>query len=87
MDPTNDNLKQQVVTPPSTTEADLKAHYQMLFQRGLRWLGAGIFMMALRFGINFFVQDSEQSVVISMYVVTSLGSICIMKGLVDILGF
>lgn len=43
--------------------------------------------MALSFGVNFLLEDSEQLVVKIMYVSTSLGALCMMKGLVDMLGF
>jgi hypothetical protein len=79
-------------SPPTATavvppDAGSKERHQMLFQRGLRWLAAGIFLMALSFGVNFLLEDSEQLVVKVMYVSTSLGAICMIKGLVDILGF
>lgn len=67
-------------------EETQKEKHLRLFQRGLKWLGTGIFFMALSFGINFFSQESVQSVVISMYILTSLGAVCITKGLVDMLG-
>jgi hypothetical protein len=69
------------------SDAAANARHQMLFQRGLRWLAAGIFLMALSFGVNFFLGGSEQLVVKIMYVSTSLGALCMIKGLVDILGF
>ncbi|MBK9335089.1 MAG: hypothetical protein IPM98_00315 [Lewinellaceae bacterium] len=71
---------------PAPDAASLENH-ERLFQRGLKWLGAGIFLMAASFGINFFLYDTETSFQTSMYVLTSLGAICIMKGLVDMLGF
>lgn len=69
------------------SDAAANARHQLLFQRGLRWLAAGIFLMALSFGVNFSLGGSEQLVVKIMYVSTSLGALCMMKGLVDILGF
>jgi len=73
--------------PPVDTDPALKEKYQRLFQRGLKWLGAGIFLMAVSFGINFFLFQTEVSFVNAMYILTSLGAVCITKGLVDILGF
>ncbi|MGI9160440.1 MAG: hypothetical protein ACR2K1_11885 [Saprospiraceae bacterium] len=69
------------------TDAAAKARHQMLFQRGLRWLAAGVLLMALSFGVNFCLEDAAQLVVKVMYVSTSLGALCMMKGLLDILGF
>lgn len=63
------------------------AKHQHLFQRGLKWLGAGIFFMAVSFGINFFLYQADVSFVTAMYVLTSLGAVFILKGLADILGF
>lgn len=71
----------------SATETLSKEQQQRLFQHGLKWLGTGIVLMALSFGINFFLFDSGGSFQTSMYVLTSVGAICIFKGLVDILGF
>lgn len=71
----------------SASESLSKEQQQRLFQQGLKWLGAGIVLMAVSFGINFFLFDSHGSFQISMYVLTSVGSICIFKGLVDIPGF
>ena len=70
----------------STTDAAAQENHQRLFQRGLKWLGAGVLLMAVSFGINFFLFDSG-SFQTSMYILTSMGAICIMKGLVDMLGF
>lgn len=71
----------------SATETLSKEQQQRLFQQGLKWLGAGIVLMAVSFGVNFFLFDSGGSFQTSMYVLTSVGAICIFKGLVDILGF
>jgi len=71
----------------SVSEASSKERLQRLFQRGLKWLGAGILLMAVSFGVNFFLFESGGSFQTSMYVLTSIGAICILKGLVDMLGF
>ena len=70
-----------------TTDALSAETHQRLFQRGLKWLGAGILLMATSFGVNFLLYDTDTSFQTSMYVLTSLGAVCIMKGLVDMLGF
>lgn len=72
-------------TPPP--DAALKEKHERLFQRGLKWLGAGIALMAVSFGINFFLYDTELSFATSMYLLTTVGAVCILKGLVDMLGF
>lgn len=89
MEPVRHNTPEHLPTDPAAQALDAatKAHYQRLFQRGLKWLGAGVFFMAVSFGINFFLYGTETSFQTSMYVLTSVGAICIMKGLVDMLGF
>lgn len=72
---------------PAATDPVQKEQHQRLFQRGLIWLGAGIFFMALSFGINFFLFQADHSFTTAMYVLTSLGAVLILKGLADILGF
>lgn len=92
-----DNLKQdnQDNTAPDTLPESntptmdtlSNAEHQRLFQRGLRWLALGVFLMGSSLGINFLLFDSGTSFVVIMYVLTSLGALCIMKSLADILGF
>jgi hypothetical protein len=67
--------------------ATSKAEHQRLFRRGMKWLGVGVFLMGSSFGINFLLFDSDTSFVSVMYVLTSLGALCIMKCLADVLGF
>ncbi len=69
------------------SEALAKEKHQRLFQRGLKWLCTGILLMAVSFGINFLLFHSEGSFAAFMYTLTTLGTVCIMKGLVDIMGF
>ena len=72
---------------PPVSDPAAKERHRRLFSRGLKWLGAGVLMMAVSFGINFFMYQSGDGFIMFMYVLTSAGSICIMKGLVDMLGF
>lgn len=67
--------------------ADSKAAHQRLFKRGIGWLCVGVFLMALSFGINFFLFHSTYSFTTMMYLLTTLGTVCIVKSLADILGF
>ncbi len=60
---------------------------RQLFQRGLKCLGAGVFLMAMSFGINMLFSNSFQGFAITMYTLTSLGAILILMGLGYILGF
>lgn len=61
--------------------------HRRLFKRGMSWMCAGVALMGLSFLINFVLFHSDQSFVTIMYVMTSLGTICIVKSLADILGF
>ena len=63
-----------------------KNKYKNLFQRGLRWVGIGAFFLGLSFGINFIFFHSNGAFIPYMYVLTTLGGICVLKGLVDIFG-
>lgn len=59
-----------------------------LAQRGRWWLCAGIGFMALSFGANFLLFDSaDHTFSMSMYILTTLGTLCIVKSLADLLGF
>lgn len=71
----------------SASDALSKEKHQRLFQRGLKWLCVGIVLMAVSFGINFLLFHSEGSFAAFMYALTTLGTVCIVKGLVDIMGF
>lgn len=69
------------------TDAATKEKYRHLFQRGLVWLGAGAVLMVLSFAINLLLFHSETSFSTTMYVLTSLGAACMVKGIADIMGF
>ncbi|MBK8554814.1 MAG: hypothetical protein IPL65_03115 [Lewinellaceae bacterium] len=75
--------------PGISPSAETKAMHQHLFQRGLKWLGGGVFLMALSFGINFFSIEtgSGDGFIAFMYLLTTAGAAVILKGLVDMLGF
>ncbi len=45
----------------------------------MKWLGAGIILMAVSFGINFLLFHSDTSFIAIMYVLTTLGTACIIK--------
>ncbi|MBP6826484.1 MAG: hypothetical protein KA165_07995 [Saprospiraceae bacterium] len=68
-------------------DALAKEKHRRLMQRGQSWLGAGLLLMGLSFGINLLLFHSDGSFVTVMYVLTTLGTGFIVKGLVDILGF
>jgi predicted lipid-binding transport protein (Tim44 family) len=71
---------------PNATPASSEQHRQS-HRRGLRWLGVGVLLMGMSFAINFLLFDSGTSFTTIMYVMTTLGAICIIKCMADILGF
>lgn len=87
MEPLHHHQEPTAAEAPAEIQSISRAEHQRLFQRGLKWLGAGIFFMAVSFGINFLLFHSDTSFETTMYILTSLGAICITKGLVDMLGF
>ncbi len=70
----------------SSIDDTLKQKHKRLFQRGCKWVGIGAFFLGISFGINFVFFHSNGAFIPYMYVLTSLGAICTMKGLVDIFG-
>ena len=75
-------------TNDQTSENSISAEtHQRLFQRGLRWLGAGLFLLVAGVGVNFLLFSADTSFTTVMYVITSLGGVLVLKGLADIFGF
>ncbi len=70
----------------SSNDETLKQKNNRLLQRGCRWVGIGVFFLGTSFGINFVFFHSDGAFIPYMYVLTSLGAVCVMKGLVDIFG-
>jgi hypothetical protein len=66
-----------------TTSSNEK--HQRLFQRGVKLIGAGALLLVSSFAINFLLQSNPSFIPI-MYVMTTLGATCMIKGLVDVLG-
>lgn len=74
-------------TPVSTQDAISKEKHERLFRRGLKWIGVGGVFMGLSFALNVYMLSAGTSLTPVMYAVTTIGSLAILKGLVDILGF
>jgi len=75
-------------TTDQPTENSISAEtHKRLFQRGLKWLGAGMFLLVAGAGINFLMFNADTSFTTVMYTVTSVGGILVLKGIVDIFGF
>ena len=75
---------------PNTPELDAiaKEKTQRLLQRGLSWIASGVAIMGLSFAIQFLLfQSDDRSFIVPMYVLTSLGALCVLKGMIDIVGF
>jgi dipeptide/tripeptide permease len=85
MEPTTSN---QSNAPNDANTDATKEKNLRLFQRGLTWMAVGVGIMGLSFMIQFLLfQSDDRSFIVPMYVLTTLGSLCVMKGLVDAFGF
>lgn len=86
----NPNLESnQVVNPPQdNTLGELPTVTQPdYFKRGLIWFGLGVLCMAISFCVTFFFFQSDGTSITIMYILTSVGVLCITKGLADLFGF
>lgn len=64
-----------------------KEKHRRLFKRGVKWLGGGLIFTAISFAVTFVMfQNDGGSFQTIMYVLNTLGVVCIMKGMVDIMG-
>lgn len=70
----------------SPLDAEAKARFNKKFSGGLQWLCAGVALMGFSFLINFVMYHMSQSFELSMYALTSAGSLCIMKSLWNLFG-
>ena len=58
-----------------------------IFLNGMKWLVAGVFLLGSSFAVNFLLFDTQTSFVTVMYIMTTIGAVCVVKSLGDILGF
>lgn len=69
----------------TSVSPSVSAKRQYLLRTAKYWLCAGVGLMALSFAINFFLHgDGTAFVTNSMYVLTTLGTVCITKALVNV---
>ncbi|MFM8373466.1 MAG: hypothetical protein ACKOCO_13865 [Bacteroidota bacterium] len=80
-------LTPSVEVPATTSDNISQEQHQRLFKRGILWLGAGVALMGLSFCVNYCLFHAEQSFHFVMYSMTTLGAVCMTKGMGDILGF
>jgi hypothetical protein len=88
MEPTpNPNDPGLEIQAPNLENTDKEKHVRLL-QRGLIWIAAGVIVCGLSFGIQYLLFHSgDQSLITYMYVLTSVGAVLILKGMIDIIGF
>lgn len=67
-------------------DTELKEKRKRLFQRGCQWMGVGVMILGLSFGITFMLFQTDKSFITIMYILTSVGAACTIKGMVDIFG-
>ncbi len=76
----DDFYEDALPTDPATL-----AKRKRLMQEAMYWLGAGVLLMGSSFAINFFMyKDGVTFVTTTMYVLTTLGAICVIKALYNI---
>jgi hypothetical protein len=84
MDPLHNGSEQNATS--QSEDILRKEKHKRLFERGKKWLGAGMLLMGLSFTLNFLLINTDTSFIPFMYFLTSAGATCIVKGLVDIFG-
>ena len=81
--PNNPNASKESVHIPGEAE---RAQLKRLLRRGQQWLCAGVTFMGISLLLNLALLDSGATLTTSMYIVTTLGAICMVKGMADIFG-
>ena len=61
-----------------------KEKHERRLKRGIKWMGVGALTLVLSFGINFLCFQCAVDFHTPMYVLTSLGAISLLKGMVDV---
>ena len=88
MQHSNQNLPQAVSTiepmDGASMDALSKEKHARRFQRGLKWLGAGACILVLSFALNVLIFHSGGDMSGPMYVLTTIGSLGCLKGMMDI---
>ena len=65
-------------------EADSREKHTRRFKRGLLWMGAGALTLVSSFAINFLCFQCGVDFHLPMYVLTSLGALGCLKGMMSI---
>lgn len=78
--PTQNSLESGASTP----EILEKEKHARRFQRGLKWMGAGALTLVFSFAINLLCFQCSVDFHTPMYVLTSLGALACLKGMMDI---
>lgn len=68
----------------SAPDALAKAKHTQRFNRGVKWIGIGALTLLFSFGINFLLFQSSDDFCTVMYILTSVGALCCLKGMTDI---
>jgi hypothetical protein len=78
------NSDQDLRPEESSAEAISKEKQEVQFKRGLLWMGAGAITLVLSFVINFICFQCGVDFHLPMYVLTSLGALELLKGMMSI---
>jgi len=79
----NPHTSEESVRIPVEAERE---QFKKLLRRGQQWLCAGVAFMGISLLVNLALMDSGAALTTTMYVVTTLGAICMVKGMADIFG-
>lgn len=73
-------------TENAATASATSLKNQRLMSDAKYWLCGGVGLLATSFGVNFLLADSAttDTITTSMYILTTLGAICLTKALVNI---
>ena len=74
-------LVESITTTPENLD---KEKHARRFQRGLKWMGAGALTLVFSFAINLLCFQCSVDFHTPMYVLTSLGALACLKGMMDI---
>ena len=78
---TTEMLAESITSAPENLE---KEKHARRFQRGLKWMGAGALTLVFSFAINLLCFQCSVDFHTPMYVLTSLGALACLKGMMDI---
>jgi hypothetical protein len=71
-------------TDTQILDASEREKHRLRFQRGLKWMGIGAIILVFSFGLNFLIYQCGGDCSTPMYILTSIGALSCLKGMMDI---